>query len=181
MVETVGRVFTAVALPYEVRHALAEEVKTLRIPGKVAPAQNWHITLRFCGTIDEVAFDRFLDGLARVEDEPAFKIRLTGYGAFPNIRRSTVVWAGVGDGAAELTRLNEIAEDAARSAGLEPEERPYHPHVTLSRVRPPENTAHLLDETLDLSWRCGGVVVYQSHLGGGPARYESLETVDLSL
>lgn len=180
MVEPVGRVFAAVALPDETRLALVDRVEGLRIPGKVAPPQNWHITLRFLGMIDEVTFDRFLAGMGPVTEERAFQIRLTGYGAFPNTRRSAVVWAGVGDGAVELARLNELAEEAAQSASLEPEERPYHPHVTLSRVRPPENSTHLLEEELDLSWRCESVVVYQSHLGGGPPRYEPLETFHLS-
>lgn len=179
MVETVGRVFAAVPLPDEVRLALADRVKGLRIPGKVAPPQNWHITLRFLGTVDEVTFDRFLAGLVPTEEEAAFAIGLTGYGAFPNARRSTVVWVGVDEGAAELARLNEIAEEAAQAAGLAPEERPYHPHITLSRVRPPENSTHLLEESLDLSWQCDRVVIFQSHLGGGPARYEPLETFQL--
>jgi len=172
-------VFAAVALPDEVRRALADRVGSLRVPGKTAPPRNWHITLRFCGALDEVGLDRFVAGLAAVEDEPVFRIGLSGFGAFPNARRSTVVWAGVGPGAGRLARLNEIAERAAQSAGLAEEERPYRPHVTLSRVRPPESCAHLLGETLDLSWRCESVVVFRSHLGEGPARHEPLEAFDL--
>lgn len=175
----VRRVFAAVPLPNEVRQALGERIVGLTIPGKLAPSENWHLTLRFLGVVDDVTLDRFLAGLAPVEEVRSFRVRLTGYGVFPNARRSTVVWAGVDEGADELARLNEIAEEAARAAGLSPEERPYHPHVTLSRVRPPANSEHLLGEHLDLSWRCDRVVVYESRLGGGPPRYEPLETFDL--
>lgn len=181
MVETVGRVFAAVPLPSEVRLAIADSVKGLRIPGRVAPPENWHITLRFLGTIDEVTYDRFLAGMTPVEDVGPFRLRLTRYGAFPNSRRATVVWVGVGEGETQLERLNEIAEEAAEAAGMESEERPYHPHLTLSRVRPPESAVHLLDETLDIAWRCNRVVIYRSRLGGGPAQYEPLETFQLSL
>jgi 2'-5' RNA ligase len=173
------RVFAAVPLPNEVRQALVERIAGLDIPGKLAPPENWHLTLRFLGAVDDVTFDRFLAGLAPVEEVRSFRVRLTGYGAFPNPRRSTVVWTGVDEGVNELTRLNEMAEEAAQAAGLSPEERPYHPHVTLSRVRPPANSEHLLGEDLDLAWRCDRVVVYESRLGGGTARYEPLETFDL--
>jgi len=178
-VATAGGVFAAIALPDEVRLALADRVEGLRVPGKAAPPRNWHITLRYCGALDEVGVDRFVAGLAAVEDEPVFRVGLSGYGAFPNARRSTVVWAGVGAGAAQLARLNEIAERAAQSAGLAPEERPYRPHVTLSRVRPAESCAHLLGEKADLSWRCESVVVCRSRLGRGPARHEPLEVFSL--
>lgn len=160
--------------------ALTDRIEGLGIPGKVAPPENWHITLRFLGTIDGVTHDRFVAGMSSVEDEEAFRIRLTGFGAFPRARKASVVWAGVGDGNEGLGRLNQIAEEAAQSAGLKPEERPYHPHLTFSRVRPPADASHLLEESLDLTWRCDRVIVYQSRLGGGPARYEPLETFSLS-
>lgn len=176
MVETVGRIFAAVPIPTETRMALADRVASLDIPGKVAPVENWHITLRFLGMIDEVTYDRFLAGLSEAERWSSFWVRLSGFGAFPRASRATVVWAGVSDGSDQLSELNEIVEDAARGAGLEGEDRPFHPHLTLSRVRPPADAGHLLDEPLDLAWFCDRLVVYRSHLGGGPARYETLET-----
>jgi 2'-5' RNA ligase len=85
----------------------------------------------------------------------------------------------VGRGAIELAVLNEIIEEAAQAAGLSPEDRPFHPHVTLSRIRPPVDVRGLLDEDFALSWRCDRVVLYRSHLGRGPARYEALDSVVL--
>jgi len=37
----------------------------------------------------------------------------------------------------------------------------------------------LVGEDLDLGWRCDRLVVYRSHLGRGPARYEPLDSIDL--
>lgn len=179
MVETVGRVFAAVPIPTEVRKALSKCVSKLDIPGKVAPSENWHITLRFLGVVDDVTYDRFLLGLSEVEQESGFRVRLDCFGAFPKASKATVVWAGVGDGSDHLTLLNEITEEAAQSAGLVAEDRPFHPHLTLSRVRPPADARHLLGELLDLAWTCDRVVVFRSHLGGGPARYETLESLSL--
>ncbi len=177
--DLVGRVFVAAPLPSEVRFALSERIAEMPIPGKVGPPENWHVTLRFLDTVDRVTYERFLHGLERVGNQFSFPIALHGFGAFPNPRKATVFWAGVGRGTADISILNEIAEDAAIGAGLLPEERPFHPHLTLSRIRPYADVRPLVGEELDLGWRCDHVVVYRSHLGRGPARYEPLDSIDL--
>lgn len=180
MVEpVVGRVFLAAPLPPEVRFALAERIAEMDIPGRVAPPENWHVTLRFLDTIDRVTYERFLTELERVGQHFSFPVSLHGFGAFPNHRKATVFWAGIGKGEGDLTLLNEVAEEAAIASGLLPEERPFHPHLTLSRIRPPADVRDVIDEDLELSWRCDRVVVYRSHLGRGPARYEPLDAVNL--
>lgn len=176
--DIVGRVFLAIPLPPEIRFALAERVAELSIPGKVSPPENWHVTLRFLDTVDQVTYERFLAGLDPVS-ETAFPVGLHGFGAFPQARKATVFWAGIGKGVSEVARLNEDAEEAALSAGLLPEERPFHPHLTLARIRPPADVQHLMDQDLDLSWRCERLVLYRSHLGRGGARYEPLDSIDL--
>lgn len=174
------RIFAGVPLPTDARMGLAERIEDLDIPGKVAPVENWHLTLRFLGNVDQVTYERFLSGVQQTESEPAFSISVNRFGAFPRAKRATVVWVGIDRGERELSILNEIAEDAAVAAGLEPEDRPFHPHITLSRVRPPADVRWLEHEPVDLRWKCDRVVVFQSHLGGGPARYEPLETFSLT-
>ncbi len=176
MVETVGRIFAAVPLPPEIRMALADRTSVLDIPGRLVPPENWHLTLRFLGIVDEVTYERFLAGMNGIEEVSPFPIRLGSLGGFPNERKATVLWADVSDGVETLGRLNEIAEEAARAAGLEPEERPYRPHFTLSRIRPPEDISALTAEKLDLRWSCDEILVYESRFNGGGVRYEPLET-----
>lgn len=174
-----GRVFVAAPLPPEIRFVLSERIDEMPIPGKIGPPENWHVTLRFLDSIDQVTYERFLSELERIGKQFSFPISLHGFGAFPKPRKATVFWAGIGQGTSDISLLNEIAEDAAIGSGLLPEERPFHPHVTLSRIRPPADVRDLLDEEVDFSWRCDRVVVYRSHLGRGPARYEPLDSVDL--
>ena len=162
--------------------ALMDRLAHLDLPGRIAPPENWHITLRFLGSVDTVAFERFIGSLSTMDLHPPFPIRLGGLGAFPNQRKATVPWVGVEAGSAELTELAEASEEAARAAGLAPEERPFRPHLTLGRIRPPEDIRKLLEsaEPLRLEWFCEAIVVYRSHLGGQNARYEPLETISLS-
>lgn len=176
--DLVGRAFLAAPLPPEISFALSDRISEMTIPGRVSPPENWHITIRFLDTVDRVTYERFLSGLDPLP-ETAFPIALDGFGAFPNPRKATVFWAGVGRGSRELEVLNETAEEAAVSAGLLPEERPFHPHLTLSRVRPPADVRRLVEEELSLSWRCDRLIVYRSHLGRGGARYEPLDSLRL--
>lgn len=178
MVDTVGRVFVAAPLPPEIRFVLAQRIAEMPIPGRIAPPDNWHITLRFLDTIDRVTYERFLGALDPVS-ETAFGVRFDGFGAFANPRRATVFWVGIGEGSESLAMLNEETEEAALAAGLSPEERPFHPHVTLSRIRPPADVRALLDEEVEYGWRCQELIVYRSILGRGAARYEPLETLNL--
>jgi RNA 2',3'-cyclic 3'-phosphodiesterase len=183
MVEGVGtRVFVAVPLPDEVRMALADRLERLDMPGRVVPPENWHITLRFLGWADDVAFDRMLAALDESDLGSPFNVMLGEMGAFPRPQSATVIWLAVSEGLTRLEVLAATAEEAAQSAGFDPEERPFRAHLTLSRVRPAEDVSDLLDSFpgADLRWRCGSVVVYRSHLGRDGARYEALETFPLT-
>lgn len=180
MVDRVGRVFAAVPLPTEIRAALADRTAGLHIPGRKVPPENWHLTLRFLGWIDQTEYERFLHGMADVEEVGAFRVHLGALGGFPKPRRATVVWVGVEQGSEGLERLNRVCEQAAQGIGLDAEERPYRPHLTLARVHPPADISDLVEVDVDIGWRCDQVVVYRSHLGRGGARYEPLETFPLS-
>lgn len=181
MVGSVRRVFAAVPLPAEVRLALEEKLRQHQLPGQVAPPENWHLTLRFLGDVDEVTYQRFVAELDQVDLGERFRVALRGLGAFPNPKRATVLWVGVSQGGDELGELALTAEEAAQAAGLSPEERPFRPHLTLSRLRPQVDVSGLIEEIGDtgIGWRCETMVVYRSHLGSGPARYEPLEIFDL--
>jgi len=171
----------AVPLPEEIRGALRDRLSDLRLPGRVSPPENWHITLRFLGEIGVVAYERFLGALSLCDLGKSFKVRLVGMGTFPNSRRATVAWVGIDDGSSRLEELAGLAEESAQAAGLDPEERPFRPHLTVSRIRPPQDLRRLLDAVeIDLSWRCDRVVVYSSHHRNGHPLYEALETFEIA-
>jgi len=161
--------------------ALADRLGRIEIPGKIAPPENWHITLRFLGTVDDVSYERFLAALDTADLGMAFQIGLGNLGAFPGQSNATVIWMDVARGRERLQELADMAEEAAQSAGLVGEERPFRSHLTLSRVRPPQDVRRLVETTpaMGIGWRCESIVVYRSHLGRGGASYETLETLAL--
>jgi 2'-5' RNA ligase len=87
----------------------------------------------------------------------------------------------VGRGNEETSRLATLVEDAATSAGFEPETRPFHAHVTLARIRPPQDVGELIAdvERFPLTQEVGAVTMFRSHLVRGGARYEPVDQVEL--
>lgn len=125
------RLFTAIEIP----ETLALRLSMLR--GGLASArwiepENYHITLRFIGDVGEPAAREFAAALDGVET-PAFELRIEGLGSFGG-RKPRALWAGVAPNEA-LVALQQAHERAARRAGLAPERRNFHPHVTLARLR----------------------------------------------
>ena len=193
------RVFAAVPVPVETQLAIDRWRSGLGLPtgspGSPGPARpvpvgNFHFTLRFAGTAGRTVAERWLAALDQAEKPAPFRAGLGGLGAFPKPSRAAVAWLGAEGGREGLERLAAVAEEAARAAGLPPEERPFHPHVTLARIRPPADLraagAGGRDEPsgsarvrLGVKMAVREMVLYRSFLGGKPARYEILETFPL--
>ncbi|HEX8392321.1 MAG TPA: RNA 2',3'-cyclic phosphodiesterase [Longimicrobium sp.] len=174
------RLFVAVALTEEARAAIAAHLRASLpggVPGRVPPAANWHLTMRFLGAASRAERNTVRGALAAADLGPAFDLVFGGLGAFPNPRRARVLWLGVDEGADRLRDLAATAESAARSAGFAPEEKRFTPHLTLSRMQPARPVADEVARVPPLGLRMPvrELVIYRSHLGGGPARYEAVE------
>jgi 2'-5' RNA ligase len=133
------RCFIAVNLPAETRQALAAATAPLRaahLPVRWTVADGLHVTLRFLGEIgDETASGIAASLSGAVASVRRFELGLGGLGAFPDLARPRVVWAGVEPHPA----LELLANDVARVVlpfGFAPELRPFRPHVTIGRARP---------------------------------------------
>ena len=178
--DSAGRLFIGVPLGDDARREIDARLRRALpdgVPGRAVPVANWHLTLRFLGAtrVDQLATIR--ERLRSAELGDAFRVRFGGLGAFPRPRSARVVWIAVTEGAERLRELARMAEDAARAAGFAPEEKAYTPHLTISRPQPPRNVTGTLERVppLDVEMRVGEVIVFRSHLGGGPARYEPVE------
>jgi len=97
---------------------------------------DFHLTVRFIGTVDANTRQRYIEALATVRWE-AFPLSLQGVGRFPvNPRKpARVLWAGVTQ-SPELTSLYKRVSAALESTGLGSDRYPtYSPHVTLPRLK----------------------------------------------
>lgn len=127
------RLFVSIELPRSVTDRFAEMDPHLRGVRWLAPEQ-MHLTLSFLGNVPEEVEEKLKANLAAIEWK-AFFLPLTGFGAFPGKGRPNVIWIGVGSGHPHLFQLHKRVQEAALAAGLEPDLRSFHPHVTVARCR----------------------------------------------
>jgi len=186
------RVFLAIDLPDPVRAKLQgplDDLLPLADYLRINAVERVHLTLHFLGHLPIADVERLP---ARVEPvvrgHRSFAVAAQGVGAFPNVARAQVLWAGiVGTELPRLMTLQSQLRTALRDAGLTVEDR-FHPHLTLARVRRPLRGAQrkLLTDW-QARWRepvLGSVPVkavrlMRSQLGSGPPRYTTLASFEL--
>jgi len=175
------RCFIGVPVPEQVRHDLGAQIGDWSPSGRPVPFANLHLTLAFIGDTPIEAVHRIHRAIDAEQLGSAFEIQLRGLGAFPRPERATVLWLGVERGAEAVNALNTGVMRALRSAGMPTEERPFYPHLTLSRIRPPGDVRALLEHAplLDVRIMVDAVVLFRSYLGSGSPRYEEMERVTL--
>lgn len=179
------RVFCAVELPAEARERAAEHAARLRerfreVRASWPRAENLHLTLKFLGEI-EVGRAEVLSkaaGRAAAKSQP-FTLTIEGAGAFPPRGIPRVLWLGVTDSSGGLARLQSNLEDECEREGFKREERPFHPHLTLARLRAPQGSRALAQFHQETGFEAvefpvTELVVMRSELGPGGSRYTAL-------
>jgi len=127
------RLFVCLELPESVRQRLAEMDPHLRGVHWLEP-QQMHLTLSFLGNVSSETQERLMKKLRAISWK-SFFLPLVGLGTFPGKGRPKIVWIGVGTGHPHLFQLHKRVQEAVLAAGLEPDLRAFHPHVTLARCR----------------------------------------------
>jgi RNA 2',3'-cyclic 3'-phosphodiesterase len=127
------RLFVSIELPGAITELLAGLNPKMRGVRWLAPAQ-MHLTLSFLGNVADHAEEELKRKLSAFAWK-AFFLPICGLGKFPAKGSPNVLWIGVGTGHPHLFQLHKRVQDAAISAGLEPDLRSFHPHVTLARCR----------------------------------------------
>ena len=186
------RCFAALETGPAARAALGECVAALRpLGGQVSwvRSENLHLTLRFLGEVTPEQASAYADGLRPLVSALApLELVAGGLGAFPSLRRPSVLWAGVRAVSGDLSAVQGAAEACAVAIGLPPEAKLFHPHLTLGRVRDPHGLAPLLDAFAELAAAAPGfggafsapaVALFQSELNPGGAVYTRLEEMPL--
>ena len=135
------RLFVALEVPEPPRRDVRRRVEGLR---DRLPRARWvdldvlHLTLLFLGETAEADVPALATKLRAVFSRfPPLPLRLAGGGTFPPGRPARVAWVGVESPPELLTLQADVAQAAVEALGFEPEERAYHPHVTLARCTDP--------------------------------------------
>jgi 2'-5' RNA ligase len=165
------RLFTGLELPADV--VLSLSMLRGGLPGaRWIDPENYHITLRFIGDVDDVLAREIASLLDQVKRRD-FELRLEGLSSFGG-RKPRAVIASVSS-LGPLTELQAEHERLMQRVGLEPEGRKFTPHVTLARLR--DSSSRQVAEYLaergpfrSPSFRVARFVLFSSRaaVGGGP-------------
>lgn len=127
------RLFIGVPLAVATADELAIEMKRLRTiasPDSLrwSAEESWHITLQFLGSTTPEQYPCLAAELRKLRHMPV----VIGLGALGTFDRAGILYVDV-EVTPELASLQQTVVAATASCGFRPEDRPYHPHITLAR------------------------------------------------
>ncbi|HEY3810401.1 MAG TPA: RNA 2',3'-cyclic phosphodiesterase [Acidimicrobiales bacterium] len=159
------RLFVAVWPPA----ALVDQLRALERPVRsglrwTTPDQ-WHITLRFVGSVDDTAEAQLRDALTGA----AAGAGSADASAGPRLRAlGNAVWVLPVTG---LDSLAQIVQQATGDIGRPPARRPFRGHVTVARARHSRGLAGLPAGSLSAQWTVDELTLVASDLHRDGARY----------
>jgi RNA 2',3'-cyclic 3'-phosphodiesterase len=127
------RLFVAIDLPNSTRELLAGLDPRIRGVRWTEPDQ-MHLTLGFFGDVQEDVELKLREKLSAIEFG-AFVLPVNGVGSFSSKGAPKIIWIGVGKAHPHLFQIHKRVQEAALAVGIEPELRPWHPHITIARCR----------------------------------------------
>ncbi len=146
------RLFIAISLPSELRAVAQAAQKLLQERHRdlscawVLP-EKMHLTLKFLGLQGQAQIAQLSELLPlALAGRSAFQLQLDDFGCFPAVVRARVIFWNVCPMPA-LMELQQTLEQLLLQQGFAPVEHPYHPHLTLGRVRQPQAVSLSLPES----------------------------------
>ena len=164
------------------------EAKLARAPVRWTRPEQLHLTLHFLGNVQVEAIPALHQALsAAAQGIAPFRLALGTLGCFPNWRRPSVIWLGLQGELAALQRLQEAIRLRCQTFGSHAEERAFHPHLTIGRVKPAAQPARALGEVIQSEpaaalggWHVDRVTLMRSELRAGGSIYTVLADVPLA-
>jgi RNA 2',3'-cyclic 3'-phosphodiesterase len=185
------RTFVCVEIPPEVGDCvqqLQQQLGSSRADVSWVKQTNLHFTLKFLGGISPAQIERVCEAVKRAaEAYSAFNLQLREAGCFPSEGKPRVLWVGLAEVPAALSGLYSSIDSNLSMLGFPAESRPFKPHLTLGRVRSPQDTRHTrpLVQAMKSAafqsevFRVSQVVVMKSELRRSGAIYSPIQTCRL--
>jgi 2'-5' RNA ligase len=167
------RLFIGLPVPAELANTLARHARTISLPkARWTVPENIHLTLVFLGEVAEQRLTSIKHELDELDAAP-FPIRFTNLNTFA---RAGVLVAEA-DPTPSLLRLQAQIASRMDRCGFPPEDRPYHPHITLARFHGSlrlSNSQGTLPASLQRSFSADTVNLYRSNQTPTGPHYEIL-------
>ena len=175
------RVFCAIDLPPALKQKLDDHISRLRqasdCKASWARPDNVHLTIKFLGDIPVANIKKLSEAAARATQSlPPFRLTAEQCGVFPSHGPPRVLWIGITDSDGKLAQLHAQLEEECAIAGFPKEARPFHPHLTIARLRHSTNarslgTAHRALDFEPAEIDVSELSVIRSELGQAGSKY----------
>jgi 2'-5' RNA ligase len=133
------RSFLAIELPKAILHKIEEvqeDLKSSHADVRWASPEKIHLTLKFFGNIGESRIEPIVKSIeGPIRTTSPFSLTIRGMGAFPHLKNPRVIWVGLVDGNGMLAPFQRQLEIQFEKIGFQAEDRPFHPHLTLGRMK----------------------------------------------
>jgi 2'-5' RNA ligase len=130
------RLFVALIIPEAVRQNLAamrRDFPAIASQLRWVPSQNFHVTLKFIGSVPSERLPPIIEALRRVSLVDRVQLRIRGVGWLVNAKTGVMLFAFVQD-SKPLTALATAIDQQLERLGFTPENRTFMPHLTLVRA-----------------------------------------------
>jgi RNA 2',3'-cyclic 3'-phosphodiesterase len=178
------RLFIAIEIPQTIRsnfESLLKEFRAIAPRVKWVRPENLHVTLKFLGETESAKLGPLQNVLSGIRSTEPVNLDFRGLGFFPHEKRPRVFWAGM-EASTSLKVLAADIDHAVHRLGFPLEERPFTPHLTLSRFQPPGIPPKLLQAIQEKgaqafgSLRTREIHLIESKLKPTGAEYTTVQT-----
>jgi 2'-5' RNA ligase len=182
------RTFIAFDTPDHIRNEmkiLQDELKKSRADVKWEPIDKFHATIKFLGNIEEALLPKVLSTCEQsLTTCSSFGIAYQSLGCFPNKKNPRVIWIGCDNPDGKLLQIKNTLDKALFPLGFEIEDRPFHPHITLGRIKIPKGFSDLLPMLENLTFHryeavIEEIIVLKSILKPEGSSYSIIKTIRL--
>jgi len=141
------RSFLAIEIPRIILKKIEEVQEDLKLSQadvRWVNPEKIHLTLKFFGNIDESKIESIVKSIERpIRTTSPFSLKVRGVGAFPHLKNPRVIWVGLVDEKEVSAYFQKQLEEELEKIGFEREERAFHPHLTLGRMKSSKGRSEL--------------------------------------
>jgi len=183
------RAFIAVKVPEEVKQQalqIKEKLLPLELDIKWVEYENYHITLKFLGEINQQQLENIKEKLAAVSQVCApFQLSSSKIGFFPNLRRPRVMWLGINGDLGKAYYLGQNIDKSLQELGFAVDKKRSF-HLTLGRLRSERNLSALPSKVSSINSKIAPHAfeiktfsLMESQLSSAGPHYKEIETFTL--
>ncbi len=181
------RSFIALPTSSEVQSRILRVLEKLEsIPSDVRwdTPDKFHITLKFLGNTEALPLEPLSQHLeSQIATIKAFDVTYSEIGGFPDLSQPRVLWIGARRDP-DLMSLQTLIEETCAMFGFKKDDRAFHPHVTLGRVKGPRGLDRLTAMLKSLTFEpviahCTKLHLVRSELHPAGSRYTVLKSIPL--